>query len=478
MKKFLFVLLFLPLFVGATKYYCAPTTNSPSGNDNNPGTISSPFFSLNKAWIAILAGDTIYMRGGTYVYNQPQILRFIDGTSGNLIKIWAYPNETPVITKGSSFDYSNQPGPNGSGYGIGVSGIYFQNVSYVEIDGLEISGYTQPNGDTQVWKGFFGYNINHCNFKNLKIHGNCLGMAISHYSSDNLILNCDFYNNKDLYSSPAYNNGDGLDISQMETVDSGSPFGGTFQNNANNVNTVMGCRFWDNADDGVDFFKNDGYVTIENSWSWHNGYAIDNTSIGGDGNGFKLGRAALTNTIKRTVINCLSFNNRMRGFDENANFEVSPAATCAMALYNNTSYSNGGRGFDFWQGAVPHVIRNNVAFNDSNIPIFLSQTIVDHNTFLQNGNPNPAVTLTNADFVSVNSTGMDGARQSDGSLPVLTFLHLAAGSDLIDAGTSVGLPYNGLAPDIGAFETGLLHGLRFVKQNGHFIKVNGKFVKY
>jgi hypothetical protein len=32
-------------------------------------------------------------------------------------------------------------------------------------------------------------------------------------------------------------------------------------------------------------------------------------------------------------------------------------------------------------------------------------------------------------------------------------MHLAPGSQFIDAGTDVGLPYNGTAPDLGAFET-------------------------
>ena len=32
-------------------------------------------------------------------------------------------------------------------------------------------------------------------------------------------------------------------------------------------------------------------------------------------------------------------------------------------------------------------------------------------------------------------------------------MHLAADSDLIDAGLNVGLPFNGPAPDLGAFET-------------------------
>jgi hypothetical protein len=34
-------------------------------------------------------------------------------------------------------------------------------------------------------------------------------------------------------------------------------------------------------------------------------------------------------------------------------------------------------------------------------------------------------------------------------------MHLAAGSDLIDAGVNVGIPFAGTAPDLGCFETGL-----------------------
>lgn len=44
-------------------------------------------------------------------------------------------------------------------------------------------------------------------------------------------------------------------------------------------------------------------------------------------------------------------------------------------------------------------------------------------------------------------------RQADGSLPEIDFLHLAKGSDLIDAGVETGLPFFGEAPDLGAFES-------------------------
>lgn len=53
---------------------------SPDGNDSNPGTISQPFYSLNKAWTVVSAGDIVYMRGGTYELNSQQ---YLIGKNGN-----------------------------------------------------------------------------------------------------------------------------------------------------------------------------------------------------------------------------------------------------------------------------------------------------------------------------------------------------------------------------------------------------------
>ena len=65
------------------------------------------------------------------------------------------------------------------------------------------------------------------------------------------------------------------------------------------------------------------------------------------------------------------------------------------------------------------------------------------------------LTVNEADFQSVATTGMDAPRQADGSLPVLPNFRLAAGSDLIDKGTDLKFPFAGKAPDLGAFEVGL-----------------------
>ena len=61
-------------------------------------------------------------------------------------------------------------------------------------------------------------------------------------------------------------------------------------------------------------------------------------------------------------------------------------------------------------------------------------------------------TVTAADFASLDTSSVTNARNADYSLPVLPLLRLAPGSDLIDAGVDVGIPFNGAAPDLGAYE--------------------------
>lgn len=61
--------------------------------------------------------------------------------------------------------------------------------------------------------------------------------------------------------------------------------------------------------------------------------------------------------------------------------------------------------------------------------------------------------INGGDVLSLDASQLSGSRQADGSLPAITFGHLASGSDLINAGVNVDLSYSGSAPDIGAYET-------------------------
>jgi hypothetical protein len=79
----------------------------------------------------------------------------------------------------------------------------------------------------------------------------------------------------------------------------------------------------------------------------------------------------------------------------------------------------------------------------------LSATLTDiTNNSWQNG-----LSATNADFVSVDTSLLKSKRKSDGGLPDIDYLKLAAGSKLRNAGVDLRLPFNGSAPDIGPFES-------------------------
>jgi hypothetical protein len=95
-------------------------------------------------------------------------------------------------------------------------------------------------------------------------------------------------------------------------------------------------------------------------------------------------------------------------------------------------------------GAKVHRLRNNVAYPDKIRNPGASD--MKHNTW------DMGITVTDEDFVSVSDEGFLGPRQPNGDLPDLKFLKLRAGSALIDKGLDVGLPFSGVAPDLGAYE--------------------------
>jgi hypothetical protein len=123
-------------------------------------------------------------------------------------------------------------------------------------------------------------------------------------------------------------------------------------------------------------------------------------------------------------------------------------------MYDCTAYNNArdwGDGFDAGGYNNPTTIKNCLDYNNhDHAPNLNSANVIhNHNSFDLSG-----ITVNDADFKSVNSAGVDGPRQADGSLPNLDFLHLAQGSDLIDKGTSIsGILYKGNYPDLGAFES-------------------------
>jgi len=344
-----------------------------------------------------------------------------------MIKLWAYPGETPVITKGSPYSYNND-------YGYGV---YFSG-NYVHIKGLDISYFTQET--EHVWHGLRAYGNNNT-FELLNIHHNGAGMLLGEGSTGNLILNCDFHHNSDPLSPIPYNNGSGLSTSR--------------NTNTSAYNTVRGSRAYWNTDTGFDAYYNEGFVEWDNCWSFYNGFLPDTFTPTRpaepfEGCGWKFGETEYEypNTYKRLIKNSIAAGNKSIGYTVNGGFFIT-------RMYNNISYDNGWIGFELNNGCA-NTLQNNIAYSDNSYSCSLGNNpnrVVDHNTFIAIEVENPNYTLTNGDFIDLDISQLLGARQADGSLPSTTFLHLTNGSDLINAGINVGLPYYGSAPDLGAFET-------------------------
>lgn len=144
------IFLCINLAISGATYYV-----SPSGSDSNPGSISQPFFTLNKAWSKVSAGDIIYMRGGTYNYTSTQDISGRSGTSNSLINILAYPNELPILNfSGSSGVYT---------------GIRMDNNAYIYIKGIRITAVPQdPNFNTGAYGLRINSHVTNCTFETME----------------------------------------------------------------------------------------------------------------------------------------------------------------------------------------------------------------------------------------------------------------------------------------------------------------------
>ena len=450
--KIFIILLFSMLFAGqalAKNYFIAPSGNDTTGT----GTITLPYRTIMKAHQLVVAGDTVFLRGGTYKMAESQIylkssiyayMNYLDksGTSASKrICFWAYPGERPIIDMSAvkPAAYRNI--------------VFYVKGSWLHIKGLEIIG-TQVTITTHTQSECFRNEGGSNN-----IYEQCVmrdGMAIGFYltkGANNLVLNCDAYNNWDSVSeSGAGGNVDGF---------------GFHGNKGSTGNVIQGCRAWMNSDDGYDCINNMEGVIFENCWAFYNGYSTGFVSRG-DGNGFKIGgygQAPVVSSLpspipSNTVRFCMAYRNKASGFY--ANHQVETGHT----WYNNTAYRNStnfnmlsqkitkslktGNDTTLDCPGIRHILKNNLAFKYSTQrdTLNLGTSTNLYNSFT----PGIGVSVSSDDFLSIDEALLIAPRQADGSLPKVNFLRLKSGSDLINKGVNLGFPFSGTAPDLGAFE--------------------------
>lgn len=438
----IFFLVFSPI-VSAENYYVSPT--GTNGTFPIRGTITNPWATLQWAFDHVTAGDTVFLRGGIYYQSyRAYIGSETSGTAEKPIVFMAYPDD---LTAG------NRPIIDGNSTS-NSGGILCSSTEYLKFYGLVLRNFVQinpPVGTTYDHPfGFYIYKSSNITLEFCEVY-EVQYRAFWIWESDEVyLINCDAHHIYDPLSDDPGDHADGFfiwDGSEINCLDY-------------RVYNI-GCRAWECADNGWDA-QGDFYIYFENCWAFNNGRYEGLSS--GRGSGFAIGYPNIQQEyVTRQVYNCVAAFNNSGGF---ATMDYGRAAIRPMELFNNIAYHNGfpsdadGIGFDIFNTTttdyyeLQRVFRNNIAYYNEDYDVRVASGALY--THSNNSWDTPGIAISDLDFLSVDSTGITAVRETDGSLPnndcYNKFLKIAPGSDLIDSGTDVGLPYSGNAPDIGYSE--------------------------
>ncbi|MFL1903934.1 right-handed parallel beta-helix repeat-containing protein [Streptomyces tauricus] len=319
------------------------------------------------------AGTVIQVRAGTY-YPTATLQSTANGSSSSRIHLQPYGSETVKI------DGSNLPDGDWifkltADYWT-VSGITFQN--------SPDSAVVCQSCASTVWE-------------NIKtINGGDSGFTLTGDSTtNNTVRNIDSYGHYD--AATHGENADGI------AVKFGSGSG----------NLITGARLYNNADDGLDFWSFSSPVTVEHTWAMGNGKnRWSDSAFAGDGNGYKLGGDG--EVVAHVVNNSAAWDNAGSGFTENSN-------KGAIVINRTTAYANVKYGYYFATGAAR--LGKNLAVGNGTA-VSKGGSVVSAGNNWDSGVSTPA-------FRSTDASTTYNSRQSNGSLPVTTFL--TTGSTTIGA---------------------------------------------
>lgn len=452
MRKYLFILFLLfTSALNATKYYVAPS----GGSNGNAGTnIAAPWATWQYAFTNTPAGDTCYFLNGVWYPTSTISFNAHSGTHSSPTCFFAYPGATPIL------DMQYTPG------GYGISTGYSTSPSYIYMKGLTIRHF--PGSYIIFMYRSSGY----LKFENCVVHH---GAGQGFYTEDCdtvYYYNCDAHDFCDTLSTEDPGGwGVGFGVKASHKADASMWDSYVY---------FKGCRAWRCSDQGWSV-PGDGLVVLDSCWSLYNGFHWGDWEIlssygdyGYNGNGIKWDHGWEIPTDKgvtRIIQNCIFAFNEYMGMAENNwisdghhrsriqnNFVYNNGHDHYNGIQSNVKYN-----FDFWNEVntnnYDRIFSNNLSYKAGYSPEYSANgdrgraAMESGGEFISQTNYwNSNTSVTDADFITLDSIGMCGARQADWTLPYTQFGHLAPGSNLIDAGTDVGLAYTGAAPDIGWVE--------------------------
>ena len=420
---------------------------SPSGKSTAAGTQNAPM-DLLTAINSISAGYTIWMEEGTYkayeLYGAPIVIAESNsGAEG------AYKTISSINSGTVTIDFSGMA-ELGSNRGIVLDGSYWH---FYDIDicnagdnGMLLSG---DNNIIELCQFY----ANHDSGLQISRY-NTSADTIDLWPSNNVILNCTAFDNKD---EATCENADGF--AAKLTCGEGNVFDG--------------CISYCNSDDGWDLYAkpatgSTGVVTIKNSVAFGNGKLTNGEgSANGDMNGFKLGGSNKQCPTPHVVTNCIAFNNGATGFTDNGNGGAVTLTNCTSV--NNGMYNAAKANYMCYRTSKDAAYTNLLSFAEKKTTAtdqFLgtvSHTLYHYkgvgtywvNNWLctdgaktkYSGSEGADYTVSASDFVSTQIPGYDAAtgaytadyhsifRNADGSINLSGLYEVSSDSPLYTAGT-------------------------------------------
>lgn len=381
----------------AATYYAA--TN---GNDASSGTQAQPFRTIKKGLSVLAAGDTLYIRGGTYdeVINS-NVQTIPTGTTwSNAPIIASYPGETAILRPSSGSAVINLPA---------------SYIQYLILDRLTIDAFNTTDG---ISLGDRAAPSHHIRFQNGEVK-NARAMNVT--GSGSFI---------EVVRSKIHDAGHGDCVNTSNLGCYGFYWGGT--------NSLFdGNEVYNNGGYGFHIYHSGGNDVINN--------IVRNNVV--YGNGFsdaRLPNVTLNGILIASGGNNIAYNNIVYG---NANgMRVSyTLGGSNNQLYNNTIYGNTGSALEVSSSALNTVVRNNICYgNGSEITNWGDPGAIFSNNFCGSAGTGCALS---GDPQFVNAASRD--------------FRLQAGSPARNAGvtlSTVSTDYQGVPRpqeagyDIGAFE--------------------------
>ncbi len=384
--------------------------NHPQANNTNAGTIDLPWLTMQHAVNTIQAGDTLYVKSGTY--SGVFTLSKLSGASDKQTVVQTHPGEKVVF----------------EGLGVNTGRIKIDSCDYMLFKGFEVTTHNQGI--------FITGGCSYITLDSVEVHN--IGQEGIHVkeNSHHIVIQ-----NSAVYDTDKWDyNGEGVYIG----TGSGGPFDST------SYVTVRNCVIYNTVDEAIEFKPGTHDCIAEGNLIYN---IVTEKTVG----------AIEVNEDSLGVQNCSKNPEHIvrNNIIHSSNTAIRAGTGCTV--YNNVIYS---------LTADNYGIYVNSRFNDTYTRQIYHNTInlpATHAVFVQSGqtdiknNIGPLdssnMEAYNSYFVSVQAGNED--------------FHLVAGSAPIDSGSDCGIsedfdgnprPY-GTAPDMGAYEYGVVEIIQKEKQN-------------